>query len=119
MQDKFLKEEKRIEEKSKEEINKLLIRSIINTTNNINVAQNNYEFAEGELIDYYLYEIKANQSKLNYLIKKSKKYGIELDRIGKLEILNSIENKIEEQSNVAEFVSHEFEFANEAKRLRR
>ena len=39
-------------------------------------ARNNYEFAEGELIDYYLYQIKANQAKLDYLIKKAKELMI-------------------------------------------
>ena len=46
------------------------------------------------MIDYYLYEIKANQSKLNYLIKKSKKNGIELDRIEKLQLINLDENQV-------------------------
>ena len=35
-------------------------------------ANNNYEFADGDLIDYYLYQIKATQSKYNYLLKKAK-----------------------------------------------
>ena len=35
-------------------------------------ANNNYQFAESDLIYYYIYEIKANQAKLNYLIKMAK-----------------------------------------------
>lgn len=94
MQEEYLKEKKSID-KSKEEMNKILIQSIINTNANIQAAQRNYEFAEGELIDYYLYTIKANQSKLDYLIKKSKKNGIELNRIEKLQFLNfDDENKV-------------------------
>ena len=93
MQEEYVKENK-IKDKSKEEMNKMLIQSIINTNSNIQAAQNNYEFAEGELIDYYLYTIKANQSKLNYLIKKSKKNGIELSRIEKLQFLNFDENQV-------------------------
>ena len=93
MQEEYIKE-KKIVDKSKEEMNKMLIQSIINTSNNIEIAQKNYEFAEGEMIDYYLYTIKANQSKLNYLIKKSKKYGIELSRIEKLQIMNLEENQV-------------------------
>lgn len=94
MQEEYLKEKKSID-KSKEEMNKILIQSIINTNANIQAAQKNYEFAEGELIDYYLYTIKANQSKLDYLIKKSKKNGIELNRIEKLQFLNfDDENKV-------------------------
>ena len=68
--------------------------TVINTNSNIEVARKNYEFAEGEMIDYYLYTIKANQSKLNYLIKKSKKNGIELNRIEKLQLINFDENQV-------------------------
>ena len=93
MQEEYVKE-KKIEDKSKEEMNKLLIQSIINTSNNIKIAQKNYEFAEGDLIDYYLYSIKANQSKLNYLIKTSKKNGIELSRIEKIQLMNLEENQV-------------------------
>ena len=93
MQEEYVKE-KKIIDKSKEEMNKMLIQSIINTSNNIKIAQKNYEFAEDDLIDYYLYSIKANQSKLNYLIKISKKNGIELSRIEKLQIMNLEENQV-------------------------
>lgn len=93
MQEEYVKE-KKILDKSKEEMNKMLIQSIINTSNNIKIAQKNYEFAEDDLIDYYLYSIKANQSKLNYLIKTSKKNGIELSRIEKLQIMNLEENQV-------------------------
>ena len=93
MPEEYVKE-KKIDKKNKEEMNRMLIQSILHTNNMIEVARKNYEFAEGELIDYYLYEIKANQSKLNYLIKKSKKNGIELDRIKKIQILNIEENQV-------------------------
>ena len=93
MQEEYIKE-KKIVDKSKEEMNKMLIQSIINTSNNIKIAQKNYEFAEDDLIDYYLYSIKANQSKLNYLIKTSKKNGLELSRIEKLQIMNLEENQV-------------------------
>ena len=33
---------------------------------------NNLEFADGDLIDYYTYQIKAEESKYDYLIKKAK-----------------------------------------------
>ena len=93
MQEEYIKE-KKIVDKSREEMNRMLIQSIINTSNNIAIAQKNYEFAEDDLIDYYLYSIKANQSKLNYLIKTSKKNGIELSRIEKLQIMNLEENQV-------------------------
>ena len=93
MQEEYIKE-KKIVDKSKEEMNKILIKSIISTSNNIEMARKNYEFAEEELIDYYLYEIKANQAKLNYLIKKSKLNGIELSRIEKFKLTNLEENQV-------------------------
>ena len=67
------------------EYNEMLIQGILSSYNDIKNARNNYEYAEGELIDYYLYIIKANQSKINYLIKLGKKNGIQLDRIKKIE----------------------------------
>lgn len=93
MEEEYVKE-KKIEDKSKEEMNQILIKSIINASNNIEAARQNYEFAEGELIDYYLYEIKANQAMLNYLIRKSKLNGIELSRIDKLKLINLDENQV-------------------------
>ena len=87
MQEEFVKE-KKIKDKTKEELNTILVQSIIKTNNELQNARNNYEFAEGELIDYYLYQIKANQSKLNYLIKKSKIHGIRIDRIKQIELKN-------------------------------
>ena len=56
-----------------------IIISVIKTRNDLENARRNYDFAEDSLIDYYLYEIKANQSKLDYLINKAKQMGIELD----------------------------------------
>lgn len=87
MQEDFVKE-KKIKDKSKEEFNTILVQSIIKTNNELQNARNNYEYAEGELIDYYLYQIKANQSKLNYLIKKSKANGIEVNRIEQMKYKN-------------------------------
>lgn len=88
MQEEFVKERK-IVDKSREELNTILVQSIIKTNNELQNARNNYEFAEGELIDYYLYQIKANQSKLNYLIKKSKANGITIDRLKQIELKNN------------------------------
>ena len=48
------------------------------------MANGNFEFAENELIDYYAYQIKANKSKLDYLMKKAKKQGIALDMINEI-----------------------------------
>ena len=87
MKNEFIKEQKVIE-KNKEEFNKMLITNIINTKKELSRMQNNYNYAEGDLIDYYLYEIKAIQSELDHLIKKSKNNGIELDLIDNFEAKN-------------------------------
>ncbi len=67
--EKYVKE--RINQKKKKE-NADLISCIIKTREDLITANNNYEFADGDLIDYYLYQIKATQSKYNYLLKKAK-----------------------------------------------
>lgn len=76
--------ETKIEDKSEEEKNLELIVSIIKTKNDLNSAHKNFEFAEEGLIDYYAYQIKANQTKLDYLMKKAQKKGIALDMINEI-----------------------------------
>ena len=94
MYEEFVKEFN-LKDKTREELNTILVQSIIKTNKDLQSARNNYEFAEGELIDYYLYQIKANQSKLNYLIKKSKANGITIDRLKQMELRNNqIDNVI-------------------------
>jgi hypothetical protein len=85
--------ETNIIEKSEEEINAELVKSIIRTKQDLKNLNKNYEFAEGELIDYYLYQIKANQSKLNYLLKKAKKDGVIIDMVREIEIRKEQYNK--------------------------
>ena len=64
--------------------NKELIITIIKTKMELNVNIKNYEYAEPEQIDYYLYQIKANKAKLNYLIKEAKDKKIELSSVEKI-----------------------------------
>ena len=80
MQEEYRKEEKIIE---KTEIEKEieLIRTIIKTREDLKSDNKNFEYAKEELIDYYTYQIKANQAKLDYLIKLAKLKGIEVDMI--------------------------------------
>lgn len=80
MEEQYIKETK-IREKTDKEKELELITSIIKTKREVEDARKNFEFAEGELIDYYLYFIKANQAKLNYLLKKAKTQGIVVDII--------------------------------------
>ena len=61
-----------------------LMQTIIETKESLKVARSNFEYAEDDLIDYYTYQIKAHQSKLDYLIKIAKRKGIVLSRINEL-----------------------------------
>lgn len=54
-----------------------ILESIRKTRNDLQQAHTNFEFAEEELIDFYSYQIKAIQSKLNYLTKLAKSQNIE------------------------------------------
>lgn len=87
MIEEYRKEEKVIErnEFQKEED---LIKIIIKTKENIKNANKNFEFADSDLIDYYIYEIKANQAKLNYLIRIAKTKGMNVDFIKDIEFRN-------------------------------
>ncbi len=71
--------ENEILDKNQKEYEKELVQSIIITRNNLDVANKNYEYAEEELIDYYLYKIKAEKAKYNYLLRKAKQNGIIID----------------------------------------
>ena len=72
--------------KKQENPNIELIKCIVKTREDLVNANKNFEFAEGELVDYYLYQIKAIQSKYNYLLRKAKKYGILANMYDILEI---------------------------------
>jgi SepF-like predicted cell division protein (DUF552 family) len=75
----YVKESPEIKDKTENEKRLELILSVIKTRNDLENARKNYEFAEGYLIDYYLYEIKANQTKLDHLLNKAKQLKIEFD----------------------------------------
>lgn len=79
----YIKENKILDKTEEEEKNEIIL-SIIKTKIDLDNIRKNYEFAEAELIDYYLYQIKANQSKLDYLIKKAKDKKIMLNIIDKI-----------------------------------
>ena len=84
----YIKEQK-VREKSEEERNLELFISVIKTKQELNLAHQNFEYAEDGLIDYYSYQIKANRSKLDYLIQKAKKKGIALDMLNERYIKNN------------------------------
>ncbi len=85
MNEEYVRENK-IQDKSEEEKRMELLINIIKTKKDLDNSNNNFEYAENELIDYYAYQIKANKTKLDYLIKKAQSKGIILDCINELEI---------------------------------
>lgn len=85
MDEEYVRENK-IQDKSEEEKRMELLINIIKTKKDLDDSNNNFEYAENELIDYYTYQIKANKTKLDYLIKKAQSKGIILDCINELEI---------------------------------
>ena len=60
------------------------MQTINETKQMLKIAISNFEYAEDDLIDYYTYQIKANQAKLDYLIKIAKRKGIVLSRVNEL-----------------------------------
>ena len=78
MENEYIKETNIIE-KNEDEKNRELIASILKTQRTLEQAHQNFEFAEDDLIDYYSFKIKANQAKLDYLIKLAKAKGLIMD----------------------------------------
>lgn len=78
--DNYIREQEIIE-KTEMEKETELIKAIIKTREELKAANRNFEYAQDDLVDYYTYQIKANQAKLNYLIKIAKTKGIEVDMI--------------------------------------
>lgn len=76
-------------EKSEEEKSQELMDTILQTKKVINDANKNYEMAEGKLIDYFLYTMKAEQARLDYLISRAKKMGITVEPGEQLNIKNT------------------------------
>lgn len=81
MQQELYVKENKISEKTEIEKEIELIKTIIKTREELKKANRNFEYAQDELVDYYVYQIKANQAKLDYLIKMAKAMGIEVDMI--------------------------------------
>lgn len=86
MNEEEYKKEIKIIDKSQKEKQIELIVSLIKTRKELEEANRNFEYAEGDLIDYYTYQIKAIRAKFDYLLKKAKKQGIVLDVIEQIDI---------------------------------
>ncbi len=91
MQEEYLIE-KMVKGKTDKEKEVELMKTIIETKEMLKNARCNFEYAEDDMIDYYTYQIKANQSKLDYLIKIAKRQGMELSRIDELKYRLFMEN---------------------------
>ena len=76
----YLKENK-VVDKSENEKKIELILSVLKTKRELDLATKNFETAEMGLIDYYIYQIKASKSKLDFLMNKAKNNGISLKMI--------------------------------------
>ncbi len=64
---------------NKSESDLSIVQSIIESQRRLDLAHQNFEYARGELIDYYAYQIKSEQAKLSYLLKQAKNKKIEVD----------------------------------------
>ena len=80
MQDEYIKEQK-IPDKTEIEKEMELVKNIINTREELKAYNNNFEYVKEDLVDYYVYQIKANQAKLDYLINLAKSKGVQVDMI--------------------------------------
>lgn len=94
MQEEYLLE-KMIKGKTEEEKRLELMQTIIETKEKLKLAISNFEYAEEEMIDYYTYQIKAHQAKLDYLIKIAKRKGFSLNKI------NELKTKLSRKNNIA------------------
>lgn len=77
MYNEYVKEFKIMEKNDAEKNDELLdnIKIVKNTLNNM---YTNLQYADSDLIDYYTYQIKAEEAKYNYLIKQAKKKNLNI-----------------------------------------
>ena len=85
MEEEFVKEH-RIKELTAKDKDEDIIKNVIKAKSELECAINNFEYAENDLIDYFSYQIKANQAKLDYLLKKAKRRGILLSMIEEIKM---------------------------------
>ena len=72
----YIKDKNFIEFSDNDKKNQLM-QNISQAQRDLNQAHINFEYAEDELIDFYTYQIKATQSKLDYLTKLAKSQNLE------------------------------------------
>ena len=93
MEEGYIKESE-IENLEEKEREIELIKNIIKTRRELKNVDKNFEYAQDDLVDYYIYEMKANQAKLNYLIKMAKMKGITVDMINDIKYRLSSEEEV-------------------------
>ena len=64
-----------------EECDRSIIQSILESQKKLKIAHQNFEYANGDLIDYYSYQIKSEQAKIDYLLKQAKNKKLVLDTL--------------------------------------
>ena len=65
----------------KEECDKSLIQSILESQKKLDLAHKNFEYAKGDLVDYYAYQIKSERAKIDYLLKQAKNKKVVINAI--------------------------------------
>ena len=93
MEEGYIKESE-IENLEEKEREIELIKNIIKTRRELKNVDKNFEYAQDDLVDYYIYEMKANQAKLNYLIKMAKMKGITVDMINDIKYRLSSDEEV-------------------------
>jgi len=78
--------EKKIIEKTDKDRREELIKSILTAREELKQLNENFEYADDDMIDYYTYQLKASQSKIDYLTKFAKSKGISLDMMEAVKI---------------------------------
>lgn len=78
MYNEFIKESKIID-KNEQEKDEELKETIKDVNNNLMNMYKNLQFANSDLIDYYTYQIKAEEAKYSYLIKLAKKRNLNIN----------------------------------------
>lgn len=66
---------------NKEECDKSIINGILESQKKLRIAHQNFEYANGDLVDYYSYQIKSEQAKIDYLLKQAKNKKLVLDTL--------------------------------------
>lgn len=65
-------------EKNDDEQDVELLECLKDVKNTLENMHNNLQFAENDLVDYYTYQIKAEEAKYSYLLKQAKKRNLKV-----------------------------------------